>query len=106
LGRLPKRHERPSVVVEFVSSRTRDRLRDYTTKRDEYMRAKIKEYWIIDRFERCMVVFSLHAGKVRKHVVRENQVYTTPLLPGFELPLAKLLALADQWADQAEETEQ
>jgi hypothetical protein len=27
----------------------------------------------------------------------EKDVYSTTLLPGFELPLAKLLAAADKW---------
>jgi hypothetical protein len=34
-------------------------------------------------------------------VVREKDVYRTPLLPGFELPLAQLLALADDWDESA-----
>src|SRR5262249_20962443 len=97
LGRIPKPTDPPTVAVEFVSKRKRDRHRDYVTKRDEYMAAKVKEYWIIDRFDRCLVVFSRQGGKVKQTVYREHQVYRTPLLPGFELPLAKLLALADEW---------
>jgi hypothetical protein len=30
-------------------------------------------------------------------VVTEHETYTTPLLPGFELPLARLFAAADDW---------
>jgi hypothetical protein len=29
--------------------------------------------------------------------VKEAEVYRTPLLPDFELPLAQLLAVADRW---------
>jgi len=100
LGRLPKRYERPTIVAEFVSSGTRNRIRDYETKRDEYMAIKVKEYWVFDRFDRCMAVFTRQAGKIRLRIYPENHVYTTPLLPGFELPIAKLLALADSWAGQ------
>jgi hypothetical protein len=32
-------------------------------------------------------------------VVAEAETYTTPLLPGFALPLASLLAVADRLAD-------
>jgi Uma2 family endonuclease len=46
LGRLPRKGENPTIAVEFVSSRKRDRDRDYETKREEYRKAKIKEYWI------------------------------------------------------------
>lgn len=97
LGRLPRRADPPTIVVEFVSRRKRDRRRDYLTKRDEYLAAHVKEYWVIDRFDRCLVVFTKQGGKARQRAVTEKQVYKTPLLPGFELPLAKLLALADAW---------
>src|SRR5947208_7680942 len=47
LGRLPRKSENPTIVVEFVSSRKRDRERDYDAKREDYRKAKIQEYWII-----------------------------------------------------------
>ena len=99
LGRLPRKGETPTIVAEFVSPGKRDRERDYVEKRDEYMAIKVQEYWIIDRFERIMTVFIRRGSKFAKRVIRENQVYTTDLLPGFEVPLAKLLALADAWPE-------
>ena len=66
------------------------------------MKIKVQEYWIIDRFQRTMTVYFQSGDKVKKKVVRENQTYTTDLLPGFELPLGRLLALADRWAGQEE----
>jgi hypothetical protein len=30
-------------------------------------------------------------------ILREHETYRTPLLPGFELPLAQLLTVADRW---------
>jgi len=35
------------------------------------------------------------AEPVTETVITEQDTYTTPLLPGFELPLAQLLAVAD-----------
>jgi Uma2 family endonuclease len=99
LGRHPREHEVPTIIAEFVSPGKRSWLRDYEQKRDEYMAIKVGEYWVIDRFARTLTVFRLRRGKIRKQVVRENQTYTTDLLPGFELPLAKLLAVADAWAE-------
>jgi Uma2 family endonuclease len=101
LGRLPRRNETPTIIVEFVSSGKRNRERDYEAKRKEYRAIRVKEYWIIDRFERTLTVFSAMAGKSPK-VIRENQTYKTELLPGFELPLAPLLALADRWPEEDE----
>jgi Uma2 family endonuclease len=102
LGRHPYRKENPTIAVEFVSKRKRDRVLDYETKRDEYMRIKLKEYWIIDRFMATMTVFRRVHGKVRMQVIEKDGVYKTDLLPGFELPLARLFALAAQWSEQPE----
>jgi hypothetical protein len=33
-------------------------------------------------------------------VNEESEVYRTPLLPGFDLPQAKLLEAADRWSAQ------
>jgi Uma2 family endonuclease len=103
LGRHPRRNEMPTIAVEFVSKRKRDRLLDYQTKRAEYRRVKIKEYWIIDRFDETMTVYSSVQGKERTRVIRKEQTYKTDLLPGFELPLARLFALAAQWSEDPAE---
>jgi Uma2 family endonuclease len=95
LGRLPQpARDPPAIAIEFVSRAKRDRRRDYDEKRREYLDLGVREYWIIDRFRRVMTVFQKDGPE---RVVRENENYRTPLLPGFELPLARLLAIADQW---------
>ncbi len=99
LGRMPHRmRDRPAIAVEFVSRRRRDRQRDYVEKRQEYMEAGIPEYWIIDRFRRTLTVVTNHPDGPRDQVVTESETYRTPLLPGFELPLAQLLAACDRYA--------
>ncbi len=100
LGRLPRENETPTIIAEFVSKGKRDRKRDYEEKRVEYLAIKVEEYWIIDRFQRIMTAFFQNG---RKKVIRANQAYRTPLLPGFELPLGKLLSLADRWDEPTEE---
>jgi Uma2 family endonuclease len=87
-----------TIAVEFVSGGRRDRQRDYVDKRQEYEEAGIAEYWIVDRFQRTLtVILNRPTGQVEQ-VVSEREIYRTPLLPGFELPLAELMAAADQWA--------
>jgi Uma2 family endonuclease len=105
LGRLPRSGETPTIIAEFVSKGKRDQKRDYEEKRDEYMAIKVQEYWIIDRFQRTMTIFINQGAGFKKRVIQENQIYTTKLLPGFEVPLAKLLALADDWNENNEERE-
>jgi Uma2 family endonuclease len=89
----------PSIIIEFVSAaRRRDAIRDYETKRDEYLAAGVKEYWIIDRFRRVMTVYFPAAAGPIYVLVAENQSYETNLLPGFTLPLARILEKADMYA--------
>ena len=96
LGRRPDpTRDVPAIVVEFVSAGTSARRRDYEEKRREYAAIGVKEYWIIDRFRRTLTVCR---GRRKPLVVQEKETYSTDLLPGFELPLAKLLAAADRWA--------
>ncbi len=88
----------PSIAVEFVSAGRRNRLRDYVDKRRDYMQAGIQEYWIFDRFQRTLTVVLNEPGGPRDVVVTAAQTYESPLLPGFQVPLARLLEAADQYA--------
>jgi Uma2 family endonuclease len=98
LGRVPdEEKDVPSIVAEFVSKRRRDVLRDYEIKRDEYLAAGVQEYWVIDRFRRIMTVYRKGIAGPTYEIVTEDQTYQSDLLPGFVLPLSKLLAKADQW---------
>src|SRR5207248_1533985 len=98
LGRMPDwKKDLPSIAIEFVSRARRDRLRDYEEKQREYMELGIDEYWIIDRFRRIMTVFRTRPRGPQIRIVGEQEIYSTPLLPGFELPLARLLKIADRF---------
>lgn len=97
LGRRPDLlNDVPAVAIEFVSKTSRDRHRDYVEKRREYANAGVKEYWVIDRFRREMTVFR---GTEAEQVISETQSYTADLLPGFDLPLGRLLERADRYRD-------
>ncbi|MEX0703483.1 MAG: Uma2 family endonuclease [Planctomycetales bacterium] len=100
LGRHPRPpRDVPAIAVDFPSSLTCDRRRDYIDKRREYLEAGVREYWIIDRFRRSMTVCRTGTPDV---LVKEQETDRTDLLPGFELPLAVLLEEADR-ARQGEE---
>ena len=102
LGRLAsRRRDLAAIAVEFVSAGRRNQRRDYVDKRREYMDAGIPEYWIIDRFRRTLTVIHNRPAGPEEQVIAENHTYQSPLLPGFEVPLAQLLAAADRLA-QAE----
>ncbi len=100
LGRAPNPwKDMPSIVVEFVSEGKRSRHRDYVEKREEYLASGVREYWIIDRFGRSMTACRLGGPDV---IVAHDEIYRTPLLPGFELPVARLLEVADRWSASKE----
>ena len=106
LGRRPNtKTDVPSIVVEFVSSSRRDAQRDYQEKRDEYLAAGVREYWIIDRFRRVLTVVRPGPDGPVQQVVAESREYQTDLLPGFVLPLSRLLALGDEWSESPEDSE-
>jgi len=101
LGRIPDvKTDVPSIVVEFASARKRDFLPDYEIKRAEYLGIGVREYWIIDRFQRIMTVYRNLPEGVATLVIKEAGTYQTDLLPGFELPIARLLARADDWTSK------
>ena len=98
LGRSPRAGEVPTIVVEFVSAGKRNLMRDYEQKRDEYLAMGVREYWIVDRFARCLTVHRLNGTDKEQLILTElRDVYTTRLLPGFEFPLAKILERTDLW---------
>jgi Uma2 family endonuclease len=96
LGRLPDPlHDPPTIAIEYVSRGRRSRTRDYEAKRAEYEKIGIDEYWVIDRFDRTLTVFRREGKRYVERVYREGQVYKSPRLPGFELPLERVFAEAD-----------
>jgi hypothetical protein len=47
-----------------------------------------------------MTIYFWRGRRWTKRKIAVREVYETPLLPGFELPLAKLLAVSDAYADE------
>ena len=97
LGRMPNEDvDLPAIAVEFVSRARRNWIRDYERKRKEYEAVGLKEYWVIDRFERAMTVYRFQKRKTTETTIHPPEIYATPLLPGFELKLAQLFDYADE----------
>jgi Uma2 family endonuclease len=100
LGRTPNlKRDVANIAVEFVSADRRSQQHDYVDKLKEYMAAGIREYWIIDRFRRTLTVYHNRPKQPRQQVVQEKDTYVSARLPGFEVPLAKLLEVADRLAE-------
>jgi len=99
---IDPQHDVPTIAVEFVSRSSRDRHRDFVLKRAEYQEIGVREYWVIDRFESTLNVFRGN-GPI---VVTADQSYVSEFLPGLELPIARILAAAQHWAESSEESAQ
>ncbi|MFN0051978.1 MAG: Uma2 family endonuclease [Planctomycetales bacterium] len=99
VGRIPDpRRDGAAIAVEFVSQGKRSGARDYVEKKREYGEAGLQEYWIIDRFQRTMTVVKYTAAGIQELTIPEQATYESQLLPGFVLPLSRILAAADRRA--------
>ena len=98
LGRDPDDGEAPTIAVEFVSKGKVNQERDYIAKRAEFREIGVREYWVVDRFRRCLTVYRSVGVKDEELHIPEDQSYETPLLPGFVLDLKQLLSISDRWA--------
>jgi Uma2 family endonuclease len=81
----------PDLVVEILSETTRKT--DEIVKRKLYERYGVAEYWIVDpELETVKVYRRTEQGYVRTaELAREaNDTLSTPLLPGFQAPLAEV----------------
>ena len=81
----------PELVVEILSKGSRKR--DVTLKMRLYERVGVDEYWIADPVRDVVRVFrrvGATLARVAELSGRTGDLLTTPLLPGFTLPLARL----------------
>jgi Uma2 family endonuclease len=90
---LTKQHVRgaPDLVVEIGSPGTRKR--DETIKKWLYERFAVAEYWVIDPEIDTIKVYRRVGERYERaaELTLENRdVLTTPLLPGLEMPLARI----------------
>jgi Uma2 family endonuclease len=78
------------LVMEVVSQ---DRARDLEVKREEYARAGIPEYWIVDPRDRKITVLTLDGEIYAVHgEFAPGDRATSRLLPGFEVAVAGVFA--------------
>ena len=79
----------PDLVVEILSESTAPI--DRTTKLKLYARHGVKEYWVIDPVTYSAEIYRLVPDGYELAVQLDStQTLTSPLFPGFTLPLSKL----------------
>jgi Uma2 family endonuclease len=95
LDRLTRKNAQgaPDLVVEVLSESTR--RTDAVRKRKLYERVDVLEYWIVDTELETVKVYRKADGRFDRPIELSSEAgdtLTTPLLPGFAVPLAKLFA--------------
>jgi Uma2 family endonuclease len=85
--------EGADLVMEVVSDEPEDRERDLVTKRAEYAKAGIPEYWIVDPYERRIRVLKLKASRYVVHgEFGDKDRATSARLAGFGVEVAAVWA--------------
>jgi Uma2 family endonuclease len=82
------------LVIEVVSPD--DPKRDLVTKKAEYAKAKIPEYWLVNPITETVTIFVLDKGAKSYReagVFAKDQVATSVLLEGFTVDVSKVFAL-------------
>lgn len=77
----------PDLVVEVLSKRTQ--RYDLTTKRDDYERCGVHEYWVIDLVRRKITFLRLHRGKYAAAKAQRGK-FVSEAVPGFILDVRRV----------------
>ncbi|MDQ1640239.1 MAG: hypothetical protein QOF62_3578 [Pyrinomonadaceae bacterium] len=79
------------LVIEIISAGKENRERDLKFKRQLYAKYGVQEYWIVDRENRCVLIYLLRGNileEIAKLTVEEE--ITTSLLPRFQLKVSSI----------------
>lgn len=93
----------PDLVIEIVSPESR--RRDWGEKLENYQKAGVREYWLIDPERRRVDLYALSERGVLEPFPGENGIWRSRVLPGFWLkgewlwtkPRPTLLSVLREW---------
>jgi Uma2 family endonuclease len=86
-----KLHGAPDLAIEVLSDGSANEKRDRQDKLRLFDRFGVLEYWIVDRFARQVEVYRRETDQLVLAGVRGvDDDLTSPLLPGFVLPVESL----------------
>ena len=84
----------PEIVVEIVSKG--GEKRDYEDKREDYLIVGVTEYWIVDPQKRSMLALTRRGDSWAENTIDARGVYSTQLLPAFELRLQDVFSTLEE----------
>lgn len=86
-------HGAPDLVIEILSTSTRSC--DERLKLERYDRFEVREYWMFDTTRKSARIFRREGARLvlaAELSAAADDVLTTPLLPGLEIPLNGIFA--------------
>ena len=88
-----KLHLAPDLVVEVLSPGRANETRDREIKLDVYSRYGVREYWIVSWEDHSVQVSRREVQQLQTvATLTIEETLTSPMLPGFALPLRRLFA--------------
>ncbi len=95
IPRPPEKYpQKMDLALEVVSGGEEARRRDYQDKRDDYAKAGVKEYWIVDPQDQQITVLHLDGSQYQEvGVFGPSQQAVGRLLPGFSIDTAAVFDL-------------
>jgi Uma2 family endonuclease len=94
---LPQYPKSALFVLEVVSEGAEARQRDYVQKRDDYAKAGIPEYWIVDPIDKAVTVLRLEGAQYKEHGrYEQKQTVIAATLEGFSVECERIWALENQ----------
>ena len=86
----------PDLAIEVLSPGSRNEQRDREFKLKLYSRQGVREYWIVDPQQQLVQVFRREDAMLQlAATLWTADTLTSPMLPGFALPVADLWEPAD-----------
>ena len=81
----------PEIVVEILSAGETNARRDKETKLKLYSRYGVREYWIVSWQQKTLEVYRRTDAQLQlASTLLVGDVLTSPLLPGFSLPIDRI----------------
>ncbi len=81
----------PCIIIEILSPGRANARRDMQVKRELYEIYEVPEYWIVDPFEKRIVVFQREKNQLKESkIYEEGEILETSVLPELKLDTNKL----------------
>jgi Uma2 family endonuclease len=84
-------HGPPELMVEILSPGAANERRDRERKLRQYSAYGVDEYWIVDQRAQTVAIYRRQNAQLDLvATLQRDDTLTSPLLPGFALPVARL----------------